>query len=212
MSPPEQEMVEPTLAGLRLAVEWDIPIWVADQIVRGTLRGKDVEVRGRGHGLVRGSGFGDTGLRIITGEIGATLNPGSLISWEFSDVGMDWHGLLKHGRKLVPPEWEYRVSAIIEKARHEDAGPKSKTAHTRRSRQHGPKRDSVGYSQADRALYSEMERLIPVHGSARAAALILVDQGKVLGRGSPENKAKRLAGRYLRSRRRRNSLKLSETR
>jgi hypothetical protein len=218
----QPEWVEPHLATHRLAQHWDILSQIAEQIVRGVLRSGEALVRGRGHGLIKGSGFGDTGLRIISEEIGATLNPGSLISWEFSDVEIEWNDLLKHGRYLVPPEWENSVLAAIEKhsqtskARREDipsrtqhnARPKAK--QNRRNRQRGPKRDSVGYSPSDQKLYPEIERLIPKHGSARAAALILVDEGKVAGRGSPESKAKRLAGRYLRLLAR-NSLKLSET-
>jgi hypothetical protein len=111
----QPEWVEPYLATHRLAQHWDIPLGIAEQIVRGVLRNRDVLVRGRGHGLIKGSGFGDTGLRIISEEIGATLNPDSLISWEFSEVEMDWNGLLKYGRNLVPPPYEYWVSVAVEK-------------------------------------------------------------------------------------------------
>lgn len=57
-----------------------------------------------------------------------------------------------------------------------------------------------------------MNRLFPKHGSAYAAALILVDEGLVAGRGGRESKAKRLASRFLKERHRRNSLKPPETR
>ena len=110
----QPEWVEPHLAADRLAHHWDIPLQIAEQIIRGVLRSNEAVVRGRGRGLAKGSGFGDTGLRLIGREIGATLNPGSLISWEFSDVEIDWSGLLKHGRNLVPSEYEYRVSKAIE--------------------------------------------------------------------------------------------------
>jgi hypothetical protein len=113
---PQPEWVEPHLAAHRLAHHWDIPLQIAEQIVRGVLRSNnEVQVRGRGRGLVKGTGFGDTELRLIGREIGATLNPGSLISSEFSDVEMDWSGLLKHSRNLVPPDYEHGVSAAIEK-------------------------------------------------------------------------------------------------
>jgi hypothetical protein len=209
------EWVEPHLATHRLAQHWDIPSQIAEQFVRGALRSGDV--------LVRGRGFGDNGRRIISKEIGATLNPRSLISWEFSDVEIEWNDLLKHGRNLVPPEWEYWVVAAIEKhskaskARCKDIqsrtqhNPRPKAKQNRRNRRHGPKRGSVGYSQSDQELYPEIEHLIPEHGSARAAALTLVDAGKVAGRGSSESKAKRLTSRFLKARRRRNSLKISET-
>ena len=109
----QPEWVEPHLAVHRLTLYWDIPSNIAEQIVRGVLRSGDVLVRGRGRALAKDS-FGDTDLRIISKEIGATLNPGSLISWEFSDVEIDWSGLLKHGRNLVPSEYEYWVSKAIE--------------------------------------------------------------------------------------------------
>jgi hypothetical protein len=111
----QPEWVEPHLAADRLAHHWDIPLQIAEQIIRGVLRSNEAVVRGRGRGLAKGSGFGDTGLRLIGREIGATLNPGSLISWEFNDVEIDWNWLLKHGRNLVPPAYEYWVSAAIEK-------------------------------------------------------------------------------------------------
>jgi hypothetical protein len=111
----QPEWVEPHRAAHRLAEHWDISSQIAQQIVRGVLRSGEVLVHGRGRGLVTGSGFADTSLRIISKEIGTTLNPGSLISWEFSDVEMDWNGLLKQGRNLVPREYEYWVSAAIEK-------------------------------------------------------------------------------------------------
>jgi hypothetical protein len=123
----QPEWVEPHLAAHWLAHHWDIPLQTAEQIVRGVLRSNEAAVRGRGRGLAKGIGFGDTGLRLIGREIGATLNPGSLISWEFSDVEIDWNCLLKHGRNLVPPEHEYWVSAAIEKSEGhppEDREPK----------------------------------------------------------------------------------------
>jgi hypothetical protein len=106
----QPEWVEPHLATHRLAHYWDIPSQIAEQIVRGILQNGDILVRGRGRGL----SF-DTGWRVISKEIGATLHPSSMISWEFSDVEMDWNGLLKQGRNLVPSEYEYWVSAAIEK-------------------------------------------------------------------------------------------------
>jgi hypothetical protein len=103
----QPEWIKPWLAVGRPADLWDISSHTAEQIVRGVLRGGDV--------LVRGKDFSDTGLRIISKEIGATLSRDFLHSWKFSDVEMDWNGLLKHGRNLVPGESEYWVSAAIEK-------------------------------------------------------------------------------------------------
>ena len=85
----------------------------------------------------------------------------------------------------------------------------NKASQKRRTRRRGPRRGSVGRNQADRALFPEMDRLRLKHGSAHAAALILVDEGRVDGWGARESKAKRLAARYLRARRR--SIKLAET-
>jgi hypothetical protein len=113
----QPEWIAPRLATHRLADHWNIPSWIADQIVRGVLLGGDVLVRGRDHNA----------LRIISKEIGATLDPNFLFSWKFSDVEMDWNGLLKHGRNLVPSLWEYCVSAAIEKSeaqRVKDREPK----------------------------------------------------------------------------------------
>jgi hypothetical protein len=56
--------------------------------------------------------------------------------------------------------------------------------------------DSFG--ALDRALYSELERLMrEEHMSATAAARQLADEGKVEGGGTPESKARRLSRRYL---------------
>jgi hypothetical protein len=106
----QPEWVDPHLATHRLGYYWDIPSQIAEQIVRGILQNGDVLVRGRGRGLRF-----DTGLRIISKEIGTTLHPSSLISWEFSNVEMDWNGLLKQGRNLVPSDYEHWVSEAIEK-------------------------------------------------------------------------------------------------
>jgi hypothetical protein len=101
---PPPKLVELWYAPYELARYWDIPNWIAEQIVRGVLQGREC--------FARGNGRGDMGLRDISKEIGATLtSSGPLFSWEFSGVEIDWEGLFKHGRKLVPREWEYGVSA-----------------------------------------------------------------------------------------------------
>jgi hypothetical protein len=53
------------------------------------------------------------------------------------------------------------------------------------------------YGAADRALYSELKRLMREGRSATAAARQLADDGKVAGVGSPESRTRRLANRYL---------------
>jgi hypothetical protein len=62
----------------------------------------------------------------------------------------------------------------------------------------GPKHGETGWSQADRNLFPEMQRLIVERDlrSPYAAALELVRIGKVAGSGAPESKAKRLASRF----------------
>ena len=61
----------------------------------------------------------------------------------------------------------------------------------------GPEPGTVGYGRSDRALFKKLERLIPKHGSASAAARKLVDDGVVEGGGTPESKAHRIARRYI---------------
>jgi hypothetical protein len=90
------------IAAHELARHWDIPDLLAEQIVRGVLQGHECFVRGRGP---------DGILRDISNEIGSTLLSHVSLSAGFSEVEIDWNGLLLHGRKLVPPEWEYFVSA-----------------------------------------------------------------------------------------------------
>ena len=68
-------------------------------------------------------------------------------------------------------------------------------------RPRGPRRGQTGYAEADQKLFAEMRRLINQTNarSASAAALELVEQGKVAGAGSPQSKVKRLANRYLKN-------------
>jgi hypothetical protein len=79
----------------------------------------------------------------------------------------------------------------------------AKPASPRRKR--GPVPDTVGYGASDRALFSDIERIRREDNtkSVHAAALELADDIK--GGGTPPNKAKRLARRYL------NSLNPTET-
>jgi len=106
---PHSNFIYPYEAAVQLSAAWDIPVSVTEQIVRAVLRGGACYVRGR-------SRF-DFELQDISKEIGATLLHGSLSSLDFIDVEIDWNGLLAHGRKLVPREWEYLVSAAEDRAR-----------------------------------------------------------------------------------------------
>jgi hypothetical protein len=105
---PPPELVKLHDAAGRLAVEWNIPSEVAMQIIRGVLRSGECFVRGRR--LYDMMGLRDISKE-ISGEFGSTFSPAFLFSREFVDAEIDWNDLLKHGRKLVPGEWEYRVSA-----------------------------------------------------------------------------------------------------
>jgi len=71
-----------------------------------------------------------------------------------------------------------------------------------KSRRKGPVPGTVDrYGASDRKLYPELEQLVEKCGSATAAARQLADEGKVEGTGTTENRARRLAGRYLRDHR-----------
>jgi len=103
---PPIEWIEPYAAVLQLNLEWNIPHEAAQGIVRGVLLGAKCSVRGRrvGHGL-----------QDISKDIAAALSnyitPGysNLIPWDFSDVEIDWNGLLEYGRLLVPSAYEFVV-------------------------------------------------------------------------------------------------------
>jgi hypothetical protein len=104
---PPPEWVKLYDAASRLATKWDIPHFIAEQIIRGVLRG--------GECFARGKGRGEFELRDISKEIATALAreaglPGSgMIPWGFTDVELDWNDLLKHGRKLVPTQYEFWV-------------------------------------------------------------------------------------------------------
>jgi hypothetical protein len=104
---PPPELVKLHDATGRLASKWGIPSSVTEQIVKAVLQGDECFVRGRRPG--------EMGLRDISREIsrefGSTFPPAFLFSQEFVDVEIDWNGLLEHGRKLVPTEYEDLVQA-----------------------------------------------------------------------------------------------------
>jgi hypothetical protein len=103
MSSPE--LIEPHAAEYRLADEWGIPYPVAGQIVRGVLHGGQCYVRGRRLGEP---------LRDVSKEIAAAMSAmpsTSMIPWGFTDVEIDWRGLIVHGRPLVPTAYEHDVAA-----------------------------------------------------------------------------------------------------
>jgi hypothetical protein len=117
----------PSFAASRLASHWDIPDFIAEQIVSGVMEaGKP--------GTVRGRRQYEPGLRDISEEISAIMRWRRAIdptmrdpySPDFADVEINWDHLLELGRNLVPTEYEHSVSAAIEKQR-EDA--QSRTQH-----------------------------------------------------------------------------------
>lgn len=67
-----------------------------------------------------------------------------------------------------------------------------------RERRHGPKPGETGFNAADSALFPAIEKILK-SGEARsrvAAARILVNNRKVAGDGTPENRAVRLARHF----------------
>jgi hypothetical protein len=169
------EPINPYAAPSRLAAEWRINIWTAENIVRGVLCS--------GKCFVRGRDPSDMMVRDITEDIAAALlkEPrAGLIPWGFADVEMDWRGLLKHGRYLVP-SWV--------KVRSENARPRKRP---------GPKPGTLRrYDDADRALFSDLERLVKDGGlSKTAAAKRLAELGRIAGSGTVDSKARRLLKLY----------------
>jgi hypothetical protein len=183
------------IASCELACHWGIPSWVAEQIVRGVLQGGECFVRGRGP---------DGILRDISREIVATLSPSVLASAVFSDVEIEWNGLVQQGRKLVPPEWEQFVQAA-EARSADDAEPiptaVAETAHTTDAKptsvdrsKHGPEPGKLRrYDAGDIELFPELEQLMRAGHSRTAAARTLAEAGKIAGPGTLASKAKRLA-------------------
>jgi len=79
------------------------------------------------------------------------------------------------------------------------------------SRRRGPQPGSSRLAAADRRLFDELEKIILDQSlSPTAAALKLAEAKRVAGVGSPDSRAKRLAGRFLRERR--GPAKFAETR
>jgi hypothetical protein len=100
----KQEFVNCYGAAPRLASEWNIPYLIAQNIVKGVLRGGECPVRGKG--------FGEMVVRDIREDIAEALlkyRLDLLIPWGFSDVEIDWNGLIEYGRPLVPSAYEFVV-------------------------------------------------------------------------------------------------------
>jgi hypothetical protein len=54
------------------------------------------------------------------------------------------------------------------------------------------------YTELDRKLYPELKQRAEKCGSITAAAVQMAEEGKVAGTGTPNSKARRLAGHYFR--------------
>jgi hypothetical protein len=125
-------------------------------------------------------------------------------------VEVQWEKFILYVEENLLPAW---ISP--KPAERKQAKPQEQPSRPELSPRRGPARNTVGFSKRDAELFPHLKRLM-TEGcpSARAAALKLVLERKVAGNGSDDNKAKRLAGRFLKRQRAvgRNSVKLSETR
>jgi hypothetical protein len=172
--------------------------------------------------FVRGTVLGRAFERNYPELIGDQIKNDDYVVDVFSSVIFDWgpsvrwQNVQAHWEKFILYVEENLLPAEISpKPAKRKTKPQQQASRRKRSRRPGPARDSVGLGKLDAKLFPKLKRLMTKDGmSATAAALKLVSEGKVAGNGSPENKAKRLAGRFLKEQRvvRRNSPKLSETR
>jgi hypothetical protein len=112
--------------------------------------------------------------------------------------------------RVEPPPWMSpeppKYGLPPSPARFEPTEPQSRvtppaphaTPGKQGNRRRGPARGTVDrYGESDRALFPDMKRLIQQHGSANAAARHLAFEEKISGKGTEENRARRLARRYL---------------
>jgi hypothetical protein len=194
-------------------LQQEYPALVTDQPLRIT----EAAVRS-GQPFVRGEELGRhypelIGDRIKINEYFDVWNSkirddGWFVRWMHVEV--QWEKFIFYVKENLLPAW---ISPNAPKRKR--AKPQEQASRRKRRRRRGPVPGSAGYSEADAALFPEMESLVRSHGgmSPSAAALELVLANKVAGGGSPASKAKRLAARFLKERRRRRySLKLTETR
>jgi hypothetical protein len=118
---PSPELIEPHAAVYRLADEWNIPHQAAEQIVKGVLHDGQCYVRGR-H---RGGPLRDISRDLAT-ALASSYCPHGPVPWGFTDVQMDWNGLLKHGRVLVPTAYESDVATAEARAADVQVGSNGK--------------------------------------------------------------------------------------
>ena len=216
---PAVEWISLREAAERLSTHLSLPLPTCERLVQEAVVSGVVRVRG-----VPAQDSGDPIHKVITKDIRPDMRVDVSVStirdapyktgttlWYLVDI--NWldciDRYLKPSWAVVPPATKAQREDTRSRTQH---NPKSRGRRKRRGTQYGPAPGTVGYNQADLRLYAKMNRLFPKHGSAYAAALILVDEGLVAGRGGRESKAKRLASRFLKERHRRNSLKPPETR
>jgi hypothetical protein len=112
----------------------------------------------------------------------------------FLEVQIEWRGAAAYLRGQARRSQHDDVSNPYDQIR---IGPVTEP------KRRGPVPGSLDrYGEADRALFSEIDRMVSEQQkSPTAAALILAEQGLVLGDGNELSKAKRLAKLYLQERR-----------
>jgi len=185
----------------RLQNLWGIHLSIAEGIVRSVLQGGEVEVRG----VARDQLVPQIITEQIRSALRSALFPNFLGSLDWRDIEIDWNGLVKHGRKLVPrwinvteppvrPKGSSRQRVRAARARDLAAQVKLK------KQERGPKRGETGFQASDRKLFSQISEKIK-NGKARSpygAALLLADQ--IAGDGTPGSKARRISALYRKER------------
>jgi hypothetical protein len=156
MSQPDPKWVALGYAPYELARHWDIPNLIAERIVWGILQGGEALVRGRDRGA----------LRTISKEIGATLSLGPLTWGWFDDVEIEWHDLLKHGRNLVPCEYEDRVSAAAARSANDREPTPTAAAETKMKLWLRQQADDPPGRKADIFAWAKTGELIGEEGKA----------------------------------------------
>jgi hypothetical protein len=161
-----------------------------------------------GQPFVRGEAFTVPGLlRELIGDRIKINDYVNVFNSEIRDSGYTlrwisvevlWEKFIVYVEENLLPRW---ISPQTDGG--EQSKPQEQASRKRRSRRRGPARNSVGLGKFDAELFPTLERLMASGDSTSAydAALKLVSEGKVAGHGSRENKAKRLAGRFLKEQR-----------
>jgi hypothetical protein len=124
---PSRELTAPGAAAYRLALEQNIPDFIAMQIVGDALMDEKCYVRQRFGGSMRDVRKGLAEALIAAMDLSHYKPPFLVLPRDFEFVELDWHDLLEHWRKFLPPEFEYLVPAEAHAAKHEPATPRKTT-------------------------------------------------------------------------------------